>query len=194
MLTKHLRAETALPSRLQAFETTSTSCRKSSVKNGKFHLRPTRTLSTLCRRSSMRKILALDEVVTVLAWGASKASRRYVLSFIPVVFQHCSSYAFSFVYFPDFDQAEYFRIPPRGFRLSTSVHCTRRGASPLVLLLHHCYCQAAFSTRLSSYSTLIRPFCRGLRSTGTRSARCSLRDGGQASTASPVTPIHSERR
>ena len=29
-------------------------------------------------KSSMRKILALGEVVTVLAWGASKASRRYV--------------------------------------------------------------------------------------------------------------------
>ena len=29
-----------------------------------------------------------------------------------MVFQHCSSYAFTFVYFPDFDQAEYFRRSP----------------------------------------------------------------------------------
>ena len=68
-----------LPSGLQVFVTTSASCQKSLMINGKFHLRPTRTFSTLCRTSSMRYFLPVSEVLTVLACAASYASRRILL-------------------------------------------------------------------------------------------------------------------
>ena len=77
VLTNHLRAETASSSELQAFEKTSTSSRKTSMKNGKFHPSPTERLSTLCRRSQMVCFLAFGEAHTVLAWSASTASRYH---------------------------------------------------------------------------------------------------------------------
>ena len=58
-LTKHLRAESAPSSELQAFEKTSSSSRKSSMKNRKFHIRPTERLSTLCRRPMVTFLLSV---------------------------------------------------------------------------------------------------------------------------------------
>ena len=72
------------------------------------------------------------------------------------------------------------RLPPiRQFLLSTLLYITL-GAVASSLLLSSSIFHAAFL--VFNIDTTV---CCGLRSPGTRSTRCTLRDGGQASTDSP---------